>query len=356
MSVEVTVEIDHSPPSAEAAQHGDWLAKNFFALTKEFQGWTTQTTARLESTNLTNLELPEVELDPRKKVGKTKILDTNGHTVTTYTEKEIQIAALLNFLASYKVLRKDKKPYTVHPMFVDAIVTHVCKLQPEQLLIARIYALIHDFIEEDTLRLIKKHITDPNAGCIPPDFSQSTTENLRSAKEILNTILPELRLGDAALDMMHPQVGDTVSYEYNHARFIHWLNWRAETFPYIRVVKIADKIHDLLDLDYITKNPEKTTQERANLLANKLAKIYFSMYNLVYKEDKTLHDDVPTELWQVFLYIFKQRLNELSIDSASPDGEFLKTFATYQSNYTSKKTQMMLECREYAEKVGLETT
>lgn len=358
MPREVIVAIDEKPASPEVKQSGDWLIENFFALTEEFTAWTAAQTQRVETLNLEELALPEMELTLLDSVGNTVFLEEYEPPLILYTEKPLQIAALLNLLASYKVSRKDKKPYTIHPMFVDVIVAVLSNLPPKDLLVARIFALIHDFIEEDTLRLIIKRITDPNAGCICPDFSLSKVENVRKAKEILNQIMPEYALGDVALEMMQPQLEepDTVTYEYKHARFIHWLNWRAENSRFIRVVKLADKIHDLLDLDYITKNQNKTKEEKADSLANKLAKVYFSMYNLLHSENNTLHGDVPIHLWQVFLYIFKQRLDEFSIDTTSADGVFAQTLNTYQSHYSEKRPQMLSECHDYAKMVGLVTS
>jgi len=357
MPVEIPVELTEvQTQSPESAHNGDWLLENFFALTDACNSWTARNTKHLDRLNLQNVSLPEMELDLLEKVEETVLLeDQYDVPVVPYTEKPIQIAALINFLASYKVLRKDHSPYTAHPMFVDIIILFLSGLPPEELTIVRITALIHDVVEEDTLRLLEKHIQDPNAGCIPSNFDLSTTENMLMAKNILNSIMPELQIGTAALELMQAVIEDedeSVTDEYKHARFIHWLNWRAQRRSDLRVVKLADKIHDLLDLDYITKNPEKSKKEIDDKLASKLAKVSFSMYSLMKQEDGSLHPDVPPQLWNIFVYILRSRIYSFDID-LSDEGIFKKTLASYQEPFETHKEKMLAECADYAQKVEL---
>jgi hypothetical protein len=342
-------------PTPEAKTNVEWLLAKIETLTAECNAWTQKTTEFLQHQERA-IPTPKIEEDLLQRINTVQLLSEYDVPLAPYTDHSVQVAALLNFLFSYQVLRKDKSPYTTHPMIVDIIIVLMSKIPPERLTIVRITALVHDIVEEDTLRLLTKRITDPNAGCITPNFELPVEENMLQAKNTLNAVMSEAKPGDIALELMQPQKeGETASYEYKHARFIHWLNWRAERRKDLRTVKLADKIHDLLDLDYILKSESKTSEEKNNALAAKYAKISFSMHNLLLDENGSLQPDVPEGMWQTFLYLLQVRIDALYANDLSAEKTFTQTLKTYQTQYVTQKEQMMDECREYAQKVELWT-
>ena len=282
--------------------------------------------------------------------------------VYPFKDDFVCFAAILNFWGSHKVLRKNKEPYTAHPMFVDLIILLMSETTTIEI---RIKALLHDLFEEDIQRLWEKKINSPDEGFMIPALDEPLEVNLKKAKRAINDTLPPYKAGDAALDLMAPVINkeefpesipEDERDEYQHALFIYWLNWRAEKQPCIRTVKLADKIHDLLDFDYILNNPNKSKAEIKKKLETKLAKVFFSVYHLTHNEEKKLHSDVPKHLWDVFIRLFNNRIkiyqktHQISIE---PGSAFSDTYEKYLTYYNDYKPSMHQQCLEYAQKVDL---
>ncbi|MCA9369480.1 MAG: hypothetical protein H6773_00985 [Pseudomonadales bacterium] len=351
--VEASTQIENIPVTPKAEEAADWLQQCIQSLMDECVNWTTTNTQAVTKLTLSDLSLPEMESTLTARIQSTTFLSDLGMPLSPYENSLVSKAALVNLLGSYMVTRKDGKPYTTHPMVAAMIIDRFSQLPPEKQQTAHILALVHDFIEEDTLRLYLEGNTDPTAGCITPDWNLSLIQNLKRAKEMLNTVFPDIKAGDAALELMEPIIeNETVSNEYKHARFVYWLQLRAEKDPFIRTVKLADKIHYILDLDYITKDEELTDIEKAEKLTSRLAKTYFSMYTLMHTPDGELHPDTPELMWKTFVCILKDLLATFKIER-SEDSDFAKTFEKYKAAYLQNHSTFYTECTNYALEVDL---
>lgn len=351
--VEASTQIENIPVTPKAEEAADWLQQCTQSLMDECVNWTTTNTQAVTNLTLSDLSLPEMETTLTANIQSTTFLADLGKPLSPYENSLISKAALVNLLGSYMVTRKDGKPYTTHPMVAGIIIDRFSQLPPEEQRAAHILALVHDFIEEDTLRLYLKKNTDPSAGCISPDWNLSLIQNLKRAKEMLNTVFADIKAGDAALELMEPIIeNERTSNEYKHARFVYWLQLRAEKNPFIRTVKLADKIHYILDLDYITKDKKLTDTENAEKLTSRLAKTYFSMYTLMHRPDGELHPDTPEPMWNTFVCILKDLLSTYAI-STSEGSVFAKTFQKYKAAYLQNHSTFYSECTNYALEVGL---
>ena len=342
-------------PSEEVQKHTEWLLNQFEKVTDVCNKWTENMREKLNDSQLSILEL---ERELLSAIRATTFIDESGQPDQPYSERPLQIAALLNFMASHEVKRKDGNPYTAHPMFVDLIISW---LGDKNNIGTRIRALLHDLVEEDTFRLLVQNNKDPEAGCITPDWEKSIVENMKMARLQLNKLIPEFNPGDAALELMAPiipddELPDSISKKdvpaYKQALFIYWLNWRAKNQKDVRIIKLADKIHDSLDLDYISNNEDKTKKEIKHKLETKFAKIFFSVYHLMHDKSGTLQPDVPKHLWNVFSNLINTRLKSFSIDTTE-GSVFYVTFMNYRQFYLNHKGDMEKECIKYAREVGL---
>ena len=175
MSREVSHLLDLPISNEHAQERAKWLLDNFNQITKACNVWTL--TLKEELIQLLNQKLPTfvIETALLDKAANTTFTGEDGQPIHPYTEKSVQIAAVLNFLGSYQVSRKDGSLYTAHPMFVDLIILLMNSTTSVEV---RVKALIHDFIEEDLLRLWEKHSIDPNEGYITPNWELPLEDNL----------------------------------------------------------------------------------------------------------------------------------------------------------------------------------
>lgn len=335
-----------------------WLITHFDTITQSYNHWVAELEELTIKLRDNHASPAEVTTELQKKAASFSIKNDQNEEVFPFKDEFVCFAAILNFWGSHKVVRKNGEPYTAHPMFVDLIILLMSETTTIEI---RIKALLHDLFEEDIQRLWEKKINSPDQGFMIPTLEDPLEENLKKAKQAINDTLPTYKPGDAALDLMAPVINiaeipesipEDERDEYQHALFIYWLNWRTEKQPCTRAVKLADKIHDLLDLDYIIKNPNKTEAEIKYKLETKLAKVYFSVYHLTHNEEKKLHSDVPEHLWEVFIRLFNNRLTTYQI-SFDPESVFYDTYEKYLKYYQDYKPAMHQQCLEYAQKVDL---
>ncbi len=287
-----------------------------------------------------------------------------GFVRLAYPSAELKTAAALNLLGSCRSRRKDGKLYTFHPMFVDFLISIIRDLPEDVLETTRIAALLHDFLDEDMVRvfMIFEKNGVRNDAYLKPDYSLTLIANLKQAREDLNSgPYARFAIGDLALELIGPLLasdripegidGDEAAF-FNQARIIFWLNWRTQGHPHYRSVKIADKIHDSSDLGYILNNQDLSQVERDAKLAAKFAKIFFSATCLNLNSGGELQPDVPSDLWELFITLFRKQLDSYNVDT-SPDSVFAQQVSGYYTAYRSYHHIFIKECREYATQVGL---
>ena len=267
-------------------------------------------------------------------------------------DTDLATAAVINVQSVRGKTRKSGRAYASHP----AQVANTClELATDISSSARKrsaeVALVHDVIEEDTLPALKKGQVQAFSYF---DFSQVTlskTAAIAQAREKLNTLLPEANVGEAVVTLMEPLIPEISREEYLQQGFSDYLITYAYFGELLRGVtdgavinaEIADRIDDILDLDYIlgSSSDELTKQKK---LTDKFAKCLFTVNYICYDHEGNLKQDVSKNL----LVAFNMLLAHVVTSSEYTTMESIVTEASRYGEFINQNRQQVVsDLNEY---------
>lgn len=323
-------------------------------LTCYFQTWTQSLANWYAVDSIATLPWEEQVTRVAKFLEESQESTTSPNGISLFGTDELRLAAALNFLTTFSVKRKNGQPYTPHPMLVGWLLREFAEADDQQIAAA----LIHDLFEEDVIRVAaankKRKPGEPlQVAFLPHDEKKRLVPNLISLREEINGQIPGYFLGDVALELTEPSV--VVAGEnplFKHARFVYWATWCAQKKPWYINVKIADKLHDVLDLGYLLDNSDLTHPQRQQKLGEKFGKLFFTFEHLTHDRQGDLRQGVSPRLVSLFQQIFWHQI-DLHLNKEGKQ-HFWKTFKSLTSELITNSDTYHQQVTAYAIEVGLQ--